>query len=47
VQAAGTGAATRVEEEGLALFILVEDLVEIAVAEEEAATKPAVGFLAG
>jgi len=47
VQAAGTWTTARVEEEGLALFILVEDLVEIAMAEEEAATKPAVGFLAG
>jgi hypothetical protein len=46
VKTSSAGAATSVEEEGFAMLVLGEDLVEVAMAEEEAASKPAMGFLA-
>ena len=36
-----------IQEEGLASFVCIEDLVEISVREEEAASQPAVWFVAG
>lgn len=46
VKTASAGTATGVEEEGLAMLVLGEDLVEVAMAEEEAASEPAMGLLA-
>ena len=42
VEAAGAGSATRVQEKGLAVLVLCEDLVKVAMAEEEASSEPAV-----
>ena len=47
VQAAGAGATAGVEHEGLAALMVGEDLFEVAVAEEEAATEPAMGLVTG
>ena len=46
VKTASAGTATGVEEEGLAVLVLGEDLVEVAMTEEEAASEPAMGLLA-
>lgn len=46
VKTTGAGTATCVEEEGLAVLVLGEDLVEVAMAEEEAASEPAMRLLA-
>ncbi len=47
VQTPCTGAAAGVEKEGLALLIRVQDLVEITMAEEQAAPEPAMSLVAG
>ena len=47
MQAAGTRATAGVEEEGLSLLLLREDLVKVTVAEEEAASEPTVRLVAG
>lgn len=46
MKTASAGTATSVEEEGLAVLVLGEDLVKVAMAEEEAASEPAVRLLA-
>lgn len=47
VQTAGAGPAAGVEEEGLAVLVARQDLVEIAVAEEQASSQPAVRLVSG
>lgn len=47
VQAAGAGAAAGVEEEGLAVLVAGQDLIEVAVAEEQASSQPAVRLVSG
>lgn len=44
MQAASAWTSPGVEKEGLAALVGIEDLVEVAMTEEEPATEPAVGF---
>jgi len=46
VHGAAGGTAAGVEEEGLSSLVDVEDRFEVAVREEEAASEPAVRFVA-
>lgn len=46
VQAACTGAASRVQEEWFALFVAVQYFIKITVTEEQASAEPAVSFVA-
>ena len=47
VQAPGTGSSPGVEEEGFAALVLVENPVEVSVAEEQTPPQPAMGLVAG
>jgi hypothetical protein len=46
VKTASAGSTSGVEEEGLAVLVLGKDLVEVAMAKEEAASEPAMRLLA-
>lgn len=47
MQATGTRASSSVQEEGFSVFVLGQNLVEVTVAEEQAASQPAVRLVSG